>query len=449
MTLRITAACVCLSLLTFQLPSCNFTSSVDTMLRPPRLTLEQEQIYQALQTAAASQIILKYPKSGEHLSAFTVADLDQDGSKEAIVFYETGRTDEDENPLRMCLLDQKDGKWNRITEWPAAGAEIERVDIGQLGSNDRTNLIVSYSMVDGAEHAAEVFHYADGMLYSSLKVQYSVMALRDLDLDGTQELFIASAAKAPDPAAATVYALNANGIYKESKLELPETFTDISRLVYGMLPDASGMRDLPAVYMDGITGATAVRTLVLNYHDTKLSLIYSDSGDRMLNTERPGGWQAMDIDGDDEVEIPVNMSFYGYQNPADAEPLNMTNWYVCRNGLLMREHSSYYSLQNSYVFLMPKRWERCVTAVREDEEIVFYEYEVKPGSDSEESTSELLEPLLRIAVVTDPIAADAMQQEGYLLLRQNGGSYYLAAALQGSKQLSLSDSELVTAMKFL
>ncbi len=133
MTLRITAACVCLSLLTFQLPSCNFTSSVDTMLRPPRLTFEQEQIYQALQTAAASQIILKYPKSGEHLSAFTVADLDQDGSKEAIVFYETGRTDEDENPLRMCLLDQKDGKWNRITEWPAAGAEIERVDIGQLG----------------------------------------------------------------------------------------------------------------------------------------------------------------------------------------------------------------------------------------------------------------------------------------------------------------------------
>ena len=446
MTAKLTAVCAAFSLLTLQLPSCGFSAGVDTMLRPPRLTVDQEQIYQALQTAAGSQISLKYPKSGDRLSAFTVADLDQDGSNEAIVFYEAGRTGEDENPLRLCLLDQQDGNWRAVREYPAAGAEIERVDIEQLGTNPRTNLIVSYSMVDGAEHAAEIFYYDNGTLNSSLSVPYSALALRDLDLNGTQELLVASSAKAPEAASVTVYSLNKQGKYDSAPLRLSETFTDISRLTYGMLPSETGGAAVPAVYIDGTTGATSVQTVVLTYSDKQLSLVYSDSGERILTTARPGGCVTMDIDGDGEVEIPVsNFSFYGFGSDAEPSTVNMTNWYVCRSGMLMRAYSSYYSVQNGYVFLMPKRWEKRVAAQREDEEIVFYELDTL----SEGSTPELLRPLLRIAVTSDPVSADAMQQEGYILLRQSGGSYYLCSVQQGSKSLTLTESELLAAMKFL
>ena len=449
---RLIAGCMTAGLLTAQLPGCNLTASVESMLSPPRLTMEQEQIYQALQIAAGSQISLKYPKSGERLSAFIVEDLDGDGSDEAVVFYERGRSAADENPLRICLLDQTNGGWNAISNEQAAGAEIDRVDLESLGSNPRMNLIISYSMVDGAEHAVQVFHYEDGQLIENRNDPYSVMALRDLDGDGTTELFLATAAKNTQPAKATVYALNPGGKYIQYDLSLPETLSDFSRVTYGMLPVGTGQEQIPVVYMDGSSGATNVQTVVLSYRDQQLSLLYADSADRFPKTERAGGYQTMDIDDDGEAEIPVNMAFYGSSNVTDPNSLRMTNWYVCRNSLLMREHSSYYSVQNNFVFLMPKRWEHRVTAVQENDEIVFYTFEQSQdnaAAETENAEPVLLDQLLRLAVVADPIAADAMQSEGYLLLRKQNSRYYLGRIGTGDSSMHLTQSELLVSMRFL
>ncbi len=437
--------CGMTALMTVQLPACNFSASTETMLTPPRLTAEQEQIYKALQQNAGSQISLKYPKSGERLSAFTVEDLNGDGTDEAIVFYSAGRNGTEENPLRLCLLDQRGGKWHAVTDYPAAGAEIERVDIERLGDNRRKNLILRYSIVDGAEHAATVYHYEEGALIQSLSFQYSMMEIRDLNQDGTAELFLTNSAKSPVPASATVYALDAQGNYVRSPLELPENFTDVIRAAYGTLPMPDGTR-IPAVYLDGSTGSNTAQTAVLTYQNQLLTTLYTDAADR-LNSSRPGGCQTMDIDGDGELEIPGSMLFYGYTAAPETSPLSMTNWYVCRNGMLIREHASYYSVQEGYVFVMPERWEKRVTAVQENEEIVFYQFD--PARQTAEGGPVLQEPLLRLQVVNDPVIADAMQSEGYLLLRRHNGNYYLGSIQEAGGQMQISESELLFAMQVL
>ena len=436
------ACSLLLSLLTVQLPACSFNMNVESMLSPPRLTAEQEQIYHALlDSVSTQQLSLKYPKSGENLSAFTVADLDGDGSDEAIVFYESSRTTAEENPLRYHILAQKDGKWTGIKEYTTKGAEIDRIDIAKLGSNPRTNLILSYGMVDGADHQVEVLYYRDGELYSAWNAPYTVMALRDLDRNGTQELFAANAAKNAPSAAALTYSLDEKGSPLYSLVDL-DAFTDISQLAYGELPAEEGQDRIPAVYMDCLTGATSVQTIVLSYQENHLNLEYADSLDPQ-KSERDRPYQTMDIDGDGEAEIPVGSVFYGYR---DSSPLQQTNWFVCRNGRLMQEHASYYAAQDGFVFLMPERWEQLVTAMPENGETVFYH--IDPFRSNADGTPVLLEPLLRLAVVTDPVIADSMQP-GYLLLRQQNGRYYLGKTEQGSKALSISDSELLFAMQFL
>ena len=442
--LRWTAA----ALLTVQLPACNFSASVETLLSPPRLTAEQEEIYQVLQAAAGSSVSLKYPKHGEHLSAFTVVDLDGDGLDEAIVFYEVSLNGAAENPLRLKLLTQEGGRWRAVNDYPAAGAEIERVDVSALGSNPRTNLIISYSLVDGSDYTAEVYHCENGELVRSLAVPYSAMSLRDLNGDGETELLTVSAAKLPNPAQAEVYSLNQNGRYADlTRALLPESLTDIRRLVFGELPRADGRGTVPAIYVDGGAGATKAQTAVMTYSDGVLSTVYTDSADHIPNTLRPSGCRTLDIDSDGEPEIPVEAVFYGYTADSEVPQLPMTNWYVCRNGLLMRECASYYAVAEGYIFLMPQRWEKRVTAVQEDEEIVFYEFDA--GTQSEDGTPVLKAPLLRLCAVNDPVAANAMQLDGYLLLRQQNGSYYLGKRETGAKAaLSLTDSELMTAMRY-
>ena len=65
---------------------CSFGASIDTLMTPPKLDVDQQQIYSALTDAVGSSISLKYPKSGKYLSAFIIEDIDGDGGSEAVVF---------------------------------------------------------------------------------------------------------------------------------------------------------------------------------------------------------------------------------------------------------------------------------------------------------------------------------------------------------------------------
>ena len=113
----------CLLLL---LSGCTFGATVDALLTPPHLRGEQEQIYQALENAVGNRITLQYPRSGDHLSAVMISDLDGDGQDEAAVFYRKESSLSTENVLRLNLLDQADGTWMSVCDLPAEGAEVDR-----------------------------------------------------------------------------------------------------------------------------------------------------------------------------------------------------------------------------------------------------------------------------------------------------------------------------------
>lgn len=441
-----TAVTICMALL---MTGCGFSAGVETLLAPPRLTVQQEQIYQALQASAGTNISLKYPKSGERLSAFTVEDLDDDGEKEAIVFYEVGIASAEENPLRICLLDCQEGKWRAVADYTTPGASVECVIVSKLGDNQRVNLIIGYSMVNGGGKTAEVFHDEGGGLKRTLSVPYTKMDICDLNCDDAQEFLVVNAASLSAPATAAVYALDENGSYYQSQITLSGLFTDISSVVYGNLPlsDPVASRSGRAVYIDGVSGATTVQTEILTYHDRMLASQYADSAERFPNTTRNAGCLTRDIDHDGEAEIPVQTVFYGYANAEDSERIAMTNWYVCRNGMLMREYSSYYSINDGYAFLLPSRWEKQVTVVQENDAVVFYVLDQE--ATSENGRPVVKQPLLYLTVVSDWVEAQSLQQEEYLLLRQQNGNYYLAKLAKTDRILSLTQSELLFAMRYL
>ena len=96
-----------------------------------------------------------------------------------------------------------------------------------------------------------------------------------------------------------------------------------------------------------------------------------------------------------------------------------------------------------------------MTARLENDEIVFWSFE-QPSApawteteESAHSEAVLLEPLLRLAVVSDPVAADAMQSDGYLLLQQKNSRYYLGKIGDVSRSMRLTPSELLVSMRFL
>ena len=66
----------------------SFQLNVADLMQAPKLAEDQSEIYEALAEAVgAPDVQLKYPKKGGYRSAFVMFDLDADGEKEALVFY--------------------------------------------------------------------------------------------------------------------------------------------------------------------------------------------------------------------------------------------------------------------------------------------------------------------------------------------------------------------------
>ena len=53
-----------------------------------------------------SNITLKYPKNGEYRSAYVIANIDDEPTDEAMVFYEYTSNGSEEDGLRVNILDK-------------------------------------------------------------------------------------------------------------------------------------------------------------------------------------------------------------------------------------------------------------------------------------------------------------------------------------------------------
>lgn len=414
MKIRMLAA---IALIVIIFTGCAVNAGVDTMLTPPKLSEEQEQIYQALIKSVNSKISLKYPKSGANLSAFIVDDIDSDGEDEAIVFYELESIKAEGKSLRINILDKVDGEWSSVYDYSAEGVEVERVIISRLGEADRMNIIVGYTMVNPDEKQVIVYNYKDGVLKKNLSEAYSILDVRDLDNDGNNELLIVVNQTASKKARARVLKLSSECKYLESFVELNTNIVEFKQLIYGLVDN--GVR---GIYIDEVIGANALQTEIFTFENGLLRPRYGrisemDMG-KDLNVIRPASNKTMDIDGDSVLEIPINEVFSGYGDYPEPERLYKTNWFVFENNTLVKKYESYYSITKGYSFMFPSRWQGQVTAKIDsiNDEVVICKYDGQ--------LKENMKELMRIAVVEKGNIEDK-SNEGYEVMKTKGEVGYL------------------------
>ena len=395
------------------LSGCTFGTSIDTLMAPPKLSLEQEQIYNALTDAAGSSISLKYPKSGKYLSAFIVEDIDGDGGREAVVFYEKNSLAAPENTLRINILDSENGKWRSVYDTPADGSEIERVMISRLGENQRINLIIGSSLIHRSEKTATIYSYSDGKLERTFSDSYSFIDVTDLDRDENNEFLLLKGSANGNPAAAEAYKLDGEGKYHRYRIELSGGFTEFDSVGYGEFNE-----EHTGLYIDAVSAAGFIQTDIICMNENGLNKIFSDP-EESAATLRPSGCSSYDVDSDGVIEIPMQKVAPGYEDAAEGEQLRLTEWMTVReSGKLKSKYISYYSIGDGYAFIFPEKWRNKVTVRRDaiNDEIVFCAY----------SGGEIGRELMRIYCADDEASAKDRLSTGYMLLRTKGESAYLA-----------------------
>ncbi len=428
--------CLVLSLL-LMLCGCTYGATVDTLLVPPRLSGEQEQIYQALQNVAGRDIQLQYPKSGDYLSAFILADIDGDRAEESIVFYEKTGLSAAENKLRINVLDKDGDVWRSVCDMPTVGAEIERVVIAPVGQRDAARVVIGYSVVDRSDRALVVYDYTSDGLSQCFSAAYSLFDVQDLDGNGTNELLVLRADSALSGAQAAVFTPDENDRFRKTQLSLRSSCTGFSQILY-----AREEGEEAVIYADMLTGVTTMQTELLRYDGERLSHVLPDES-AASETTRSVGCLTLDIDDDGVPEIPVQTIFPGYEGTASDQNIRLTRWMTAEDGKLREKMRGYYSVSEGYAFMLPEPWQENVTAVSDGltGDIVFYHY---TGS-----LTEPMQELLRIGTASDRESRESRIEEGYHLLHSRGNAYYFMMAVESADALCLPESELIGSFRFV
>ncbi len=393
---------------------CSFGGSVDSLLSPPKLSEEQNAVYDALIRSAGKDIRLKYPRSGEYRSAFVFANIDSEPDREAIVFYEkTGETEGGGN-VRINIIDRRGGKWTSVYDHAGAGTGIDRIFFSELGGSGRQSVIIGYTLLSG-ERSVQVYDYEDGLLTSKYSDTYSTMFTADLERDGKNELILIRPGNQMKKASASLVSIDPESgeALETSGVALDESATEFVSVAAGYVG-----KETPAVFIDGLSGGQLTTEIIYSVDGQLRNPLYLGESGLIEKTRRPAGYTCTDIDLDGVIEIPTLSLFPGYSEDSSGTKLYSTDWNIFDNYSITKKYSSFYNIGEGYCFILPSRWDGVVTAKRDSAtgEVVFCKFR----TDLLNSTVELL----RIAVASEE-ETGTLLEEGYMVLKSNNKTNYL------------------------
>lgn len=279
----------------------SLTFSVDGLLSAPSIADEQAAVHQALIESVGKSVTLCYPRSGDYRSAFVFADIDSDGSDEALAFYTPSQAGGSEN-VRVSVLDSDgDGSWHAMYELAGRGSSIDTVMIADYG--DAADIIIGYGSSLHGENNVSIYRYGNGMLASRFDGTYTVLERADIDNCGNKEIIIVR--RTGTSVSVSIIKTDDGLEYQTKERTLYSSAASIVSSCFGGLTDSQN-----AMFIDVLNEEGEVATEVITFVNGEIVSPTSDNPQLSWLTVRPSGYLSADYDGDGIVEIPTVSPFW-------------------------------------------------------------------------------------------------------------------------------------------
>lgn len=435
---------VCLALLCavvlVMLTGCSYNQTgIDAMLKPPKLSDQQNEIYAAL-TASVDKgsIRLKYPRKGKFTSAFLVNNLDDEPSQEALVFYELTGSAAGTMSLRINVLDQQNGKWVSMQDIGAGAGTSEVEKVSFVTVEQKIYVIIGFNLASTTEKSVAMYSYENGTLNEKFRTNCSNYEVIDLNNDGSSEIVTLTQKKNEAGNTTVTAELRRITTYGESQIlsvaQMDPNVTEYKYITVGQLGDGRN-----ALFLDGLRGTSVYMPEILACDSNQQieNLMYD--GNTMQYLEGVDQWTfdapSIDLNGDGVVEIPVKVPAPGYENTEKHQQEFFTEWYTYEDEALKLQKTTYVA-PKGYIFTIPESWIGKVTVqyVSNDDELVIYRYE--EGKPPEQR-------LVAIKIVKRVNYEREANRKGYTLLRDNGQILYTYQIYENSGGLSITPEQVV------
>ncbi|MBP1903904.1 hypothetical protein J2Z32_000521 [Paenibacillus turicensis] len=310
-----------LSFVLILLSGCSIITDPKLLMREPSLSSDKSTLLSVINNEIRSEMkgaTIVRPRNSNDVSSIRVADLNQDGVKEAIVFYETP---EEVVRLHGLILSNVNDQWKVQTKFDIEGQILESFELRDMTGNGHINIIVGYSGENNeAQKGLTVYSYTGSKVETLVSLPYNYYMIDDLNHDGKADLTIVTLRK-QQYAIITTYQYNNNLFQELDHIQLDDHIQEYYNIVHGnVTPKTRG------IILDAALGAKDAYSHIIIMRDGKLvDLVNQDytykavpilSGDvnddgilEIGRPERPKGWEYISYD-----EIPWLYSYYQWDD---------------------------------------------------------------------------------------------------------------------------------------
>lgn len=367
------AAVLCLS-------SCFYSgSSVDSLLHPPRLNDEQNEIWLALKRALQTDTIkLVYPQKGDNRSAIILQNLDDEPSEEAVVFFQPASSTTASAPIRMNILDKVDGQWQSMNDIVLEGTQVEDVSILNVGTGVPLLAVGLSYAGEGGSSLLKVIGFDGNLLNTHFSQYYQAKLIGGLTGSGTDDCLLIQSREAEQGlgALAVLFCWEDGTFVAKANAAMNPEVTRYANLFNGYLRNG-----VQAVYLDGYKSAEVMTTEILSVETAEeglkmQNLTYDSETMVSCGIDRPAGLSCYDISRDGVIEVPGQRIMPGYQD-GETGAFYLTDWYHYTDGGFVRQLSAYVNSSLGYLLEFPEKWVGRVSVQRttQQSELLFYEYQ--------------------------------------------------------------------------
>lgn len=409
--------------------SCSYLPT-NELIRPPQMTEEQNDIHNALLRAVGVEnITFKYPRSSEYPSAIILKNLDNDGEKEAIVFY---KLDSGQN-TRINILDKKDNKWVSIYDVAGYGQEIDFLDFAKVTDQDNLNIIIGWSGGGSDKKTLTAYSYDDQQLLEIANYRYDDVVISDIDANGIDDILIVDFRNS-DIIRLLQQVGNTNELEAVGEAPLTSNVSEIINITVGEL--SAGKR---AIFVDEKIDNERYKTDIFIVEGSNLINVImrleEEEGISGGFSERSIDITSKDYDGDGIIDVPSTEPMPGHDED-DEDAVFLTYFWNIEQSSTRAVFYAAVNQKNSYMIKYPTRWVDAIT-VQQNNLTGEWAFVLYQSDETLQST-----PYLRVRVYSRNDYKDKYESESFSLRAQKGMLEYYTYIPPTTGDFAITEEEL-------
>ncbi len=315
-------------------------------------------VYDAVRQAVGKDIVLKYPAVQGLHTAYYPWDMDGDGTKEVLVFYQLSSKG---GMTRVHLLKQGEDEWLSLQDLDSVGSDIMHVDLCDLDGDGASELCIGWSVATTNAHHMSVYQSDNGLLVQRAAEEYSQYVICDINNDRVQDLGLAVLSAETKTSALRFYTL------KEGVFTLMGSIgLDGNVISYEKITAAGITAQNTGVYLDVYKGTDSMITELVYFKGGKLYNPFAGGDDNVnIATLRYCNLQSTDINQDGVIEIPFMVQLPGYDSVEEDRDIThyTIDWRYWGGNLSDTVASWFYNTRDGYYLELDSSWKNKFTVM--------------------------------------------------------------------------------------